>query len=81
MAAGALSGLQNPETDRRTVGLISEAPSGIIAGWRLAPYPAYNPETDRRTVGLISAAPSGIIAGWRLAPYPADKTPKPIAEP
>ncbi|XCW75303.1 Hypothetical protein ABZS17G119_03425 [Kosakonia cowanii] len=40
MAAGALSGLQNPETDHRTVGLISEAPSGIIAGWRLAPYPA-----------------------------------------
>jgi len=32
---------KTPETDRRTVGLISEAPSGIIAGWRLAPYPAY----------------------------------------
>jgi len=55
--------------------------SQCIAGWRLAPYPAYNPETVRRTVGLISEAPSGIIAGWRLAPYPAYKTPKPIAEP
>ena len=41
MAAGALSGLQNPEIDHRSVGLISAAPSGIIAGWRLAPYPAY----------------------------------------
>jgi hypothetical protein len=41
MAAGALSGQQKPETDHRTVGLISEAPSGIIAGRRLAPYPAY----------------------------------------
>jgi hypothetical protein len=82
MAAGALSGLQNPETDHRTVGLISAAPSGIFAGWRLAPYPAdKTPETDRRTVGLISEAPSGIIAGWRLAPYPAYKTPKSTTEP
>ncbi len=46
MAAGALSGLQNPEIDHCTVGLISAAPSGIIAGWRLAPYPAYkSPKT------------------------------------
>jgi len=40
MAANALSGLQNPETDRRAVGLLSAAPSGIFAEWRLTPYPA-----------------------------------------